>query len=90
MRRLTQPVRGLESLKKHKSSGGFPPPDQRVQDAVVEDQGVYYDPEEYLYSDKYANKMNFLKYFMLEQIMFPRINNWVRKLRSSCSAGLCA
>jgi hypothetical protein len=58
-------------------------------DAVLEDQGVYDDPSDYLYSDKYANKVNFLKYFMLKNVIFPRVNKRVNKLRVSCSTGLC-
>ena len=59
-------------------------------DAVVEDHGVYEDPADYLYSERYANKANFVKFFMLKHIIFPRVNNRVGKLRLSCSTGLCA
>lgn len=59
-------------------------------DAVIEDHGVYEDPADYLYSERYANKANFVKFFMLKHIIFPRVNNRVGKLRLSCSAGLCA
>lgn len=59
-------------------------------DAVVEDHGVYEDPADYLYSERYANKANFVKFFMLKHLIFPRVNNRVGKLRLSCSTGLCA
>jgi hypothetical protein len=59
-------------------------------DAVVEDHGVYEDPSDYLYSERYANKANFVKFFMLKHIIFPRVNKRVSRLRSSCSTGLCA
>lgn len=35
IRRLTRPARGLEALKKHRSSGGFPPPDQPAERLLV-------------------------------------------------------
>jgi len=58
-------------------------------DAVIEDHGVYEDPADYLYSDRYANKVNPVKYFMIKNVIFPRVNKRVGKLRLACSTGLC-
>ncbi len=35
MRRLMQPTAGLDALKRHRSSGGFPPPDQPAERLLV-------------------------------------------------------
>ena len=59
-------------------------------DAVVEDQGIYDDPSDYFYSEKNVNHVSMLKFFIVEHIIFPRINRRISKLRKSCSTGLCA
>lgn len=51
---------------------------------------IFYDPSDYLCSDKYANKLNFLKYFIIVNLIFPRVIKRVEKLRATCSTGLCA
>jgi hypothetical protein len=58
-------------------------------DAVVEDHGIYNDPSDYFYSEKYNNKVSFLKTFIIRNLIFPQVNKQVLNLRQSCSKGLC-
>ena len=58
-------------------------------DAVVEDQGVWPDPSEYFYSDRYNNRKSAIKTFVVLNLIFPKVNKRVRQLRQSCVNGEC-
>lgn len=58
-------------------------------DAVVEDQGVWSDPSDYFYSDKYNNRASAIKTWIILNFIFPIVNKRVIQLRRSCSTGLC-
>ncbi|PLX21625.1 MAG: hypothetical protein C0597_03110 [Marinilabiliales bacterium] len=58
-------------------------------DAVAEDQGVWNDPSDYLFSELYHNKVNFVKELIIKYIIFPKINKRVSDLRNSYMNGLC-
>jgi len=58
-------------------------------DAVTEDQGIWENPSDYFFSDKYNNRESALKTFIVLNFIFPKVNKRVRKLRNSCNGGLC-
>lgn len=57
--------------------------------ALVLDQGLYDDPTDYFYSRRYINKVFFVKFFINQHIISPRVNGRVNMMRESCSTGLC-
>jgi len=58
-------------------------------DAVVEDQGIYEDPSDYFFSEKYNNRKSALRTFIVLNYIFPVINKRVQELRNSCNKGSC-
>lgn len=75
---------------KWRSIGAYINEEQNVQlDAMVQDQGVYDDPSDYFYSRRYINKVFFVNFFIIQHIIFPRVNDRVSKMRQSCCSGFC-